>query len=396
MRIAIITEVFLPKVDGIVTRLTGTLTQLRELGHEALVFAPGKAPAEYAGHRVVRVPSVSFGRVYPDLRVGFPGPRHARELHAFRPDVVHVVNPVWTGSFGALYAERRKHPMLGSFHTDVPAYARRLGLGALARPAEAWIRRSHNRASVNLCTSQQMIEKARGFGIENLDLWPKAVDTERFTAANASREMRARLTDGHPDAPLILSVGRLSKEKDLDLLRHALDRAPQGTRLAFVGDGPAAADLRALFRGTPTVFTGPLRGRDLDEAYASADVFAFPSTTETLGLVALEAMASGTPVVGADAGGIPFAVPDGVGGLLARPRDAADLSEKLNRVLTDAGLRSRLAEGARAATEPFGWRASTEALVGFYERAIAAENAKTTPPRAEKGRSRTPGSAPRT
>lgn len=304
MRIALFTEVFLPKIDGVVTRLMGTLDHLAEMGHEVVVFAPGHPPARYAGFRVVPVRSVSFKPWYPELRVGLPTSNIARTMERFHPHVVHAVNPIWLAAYGTMSSKRRDLPMLASFHTNVPEYTQRLGLEWITDTTERWITWIHNLAEVNLCTSQPMIEQAAAAGIKNLDLWPRAVDTQTYHPGNYSQRMRERLTDGHPEDRLLVYVGRMSKEKDLDVLRGVIARAPEGTRLAMVGSGPHLKQLEAEFAGTPTVFTGYMSGQELAEAYASADVFVFPSTTETLGLVALESMASGVPVVAARAGGI--------------------------------------------------------------------------------------------
>lgn len=373
MRIALFTEVFLPKVDGVVTRIIRTLEQLAELGHTALVLAPGDPPDRFGVHRVVRVRSVSFRPWYPEVMVGLPTPRTAREMRAFRPDVVHAVNPVWLAAYGVLSARRRNLPLLASFHTDVPSYTTRLGHGLhlVRAPSQAWITSLHNLAEVNLCTSGQMVDRAREVGIRSVDLWPKAVDTVGYHPCLRTREMRARLTDGRPEAPLVLYVGRLSREKDLDQLVEPLRRLQgYGVRLALVGSGPAREELEEVFSGTPTVFTGYLGGADLAAAYASADVFAFPSTTETLGLVALEAMASGVPVVGADAGGIPFVVDDGRTGFLVRPGDTDGWTARLRELLTDPALRQSMSAAAREDAVQHSWRAATESLVSSYELAI--------------------------
>ena len=373
MRVALFTEVFLPKVDGVVTRITRTLDQLTELGHTALVFAPGDPPASYGPHRVVKVRSVSFRPWYPEIKVGLPTARIAREMMAFQPDVVHAVNPVWLAAYGVLSARRRNLPLLASFHTDVPSYTTRLGngLSLLRAPSQGWITGMHNLAEVNLCTSGQMVDRARQVGIREVDLWPKAVDTVAYHPDARSEQMRHHLTGGEPGAPLILYVGRLSREKDLDqLLEPARRLAATGARLAFVGSGPGRAELERMFAGTPTVFTGYLGGQDLAAAYASADVFAFPSTTETLGLVALESMASGVPVVGADAGGIPFVIDEGRTGFLVRPGDTDALTDRLHRLLTDHDLRGRMGRAAREDAETHSWRAATETLVGHYEEAV--------------------------
>lgn len=390
MRIALFTEVFLPKVDGVVTRITRTLDELGELGHTALVFAPGDPPAHYGPHRVVRVRSVSFQPWYPEIMVGLPTARIAREMQAFHPDLVHAVNPVWLAAYGVISARRRNLPLLASFHTDVPSYTTRLGngLSVLRAPSQAWITGMHNLAEVNLCTSAQMVERAREVGIREVDLWPKAVDTQGYRPDRADAAMRDRLTDGHPGAPLILYVGRLSREKDLDqLLEPIRALAPEGVRMAFVGSGPGRAELERLFAGTPTVFTGYLGGAELAAAYASADVFAFPSTTETLGLVALESMASGVPVVGADAGGIPFVIDDGRTGYLVTPGDTATLTARLRAVLTDADLRARLGTAARADAERHSWRAATESLVESYGLAVQRHEGRRPVPRPLRARS---------
>ena len=389
MRIALFTEVFLPKVDGVVTRVTRTLDQLSELGHEALVFAPGDPPDRYGPHRVVRVRSVSFRPWYPEIMVGLPTPRIAREMQAFRPDVVHAVNPVWLAAYGVLSARRRNLPLLASFHTDVPSYTTAIGGGlqVLRAPVQSWTTGLHNLAEVNLCTSRQMVDRAREVGIREVDLWPKAVDTVAYHPGARTTAMRHRLTGGHPDAPLVLYVGRLSREKDLDQLLEPLRRLQgYGVRLALVGSGPGREELERMFAGTPTVFTGYLGGTDLAAAYASADVFAFPSTTETLGLVALESMASGVPVVGADAGGIPFVIDEGRTGFLVPPGDADVLTDRLERLVADEDLRARMGRAAREDAEQHSWRASTEALVGHYELAVERHVGRQPVPRLLRAR----------
>ncbi len=369
MRIAFFTETFLPKIDGVVTRQVRSLEQLAALGHEALVFAPHDPPESYAGHRVVRVPALPFRPWYPELFLGLPRPRLGRELDRFRPDVVHVVNPVVLGLWGTALAKQRNLPLLASYHTDITQYARHLRLPLLQEPSRRFLQGVHNQAHVNLCTSVPMVNSARGLGIQRVRLWPKAVDTDLFRPERRTQAMRERLTDGHPDAPLMVYVGRLSYEKRIDWLYAPVTQLP-GVRLALIGAGPAEADLRKRFAGTNTVFTGYMSGPDLAAAYASADVFAFPSDTETLGFVAMEAMASGVPAVGARAGGIPDVILEGENGLMFTPGDLGDLTEKLRTLLFDRALRERMARRARADMERHGWRAATEALVEFYRTAI--------------------------
>lgn len=378
MKIAIFTETFLPKVDGIVTRLMRTLEQLAVLGHEALIFAPHDPPQNFAGHKVIRVPALPFKPWYPELFLGLPRPRLGRELDAFQPDVVHVVNPVVLGLWGTALAKQRNLPLLASYHTDVTQYARHLKLPMLQEPSRRFLRDVHNQAHVNLCTSDPMVRSARGLGIKRVRLWPKAVDTELFRPERATRAMRERLSDGHPDDPLMLYVGRLSYEKRIDWLYAPVTQLPN-VRLALVGSGPAEAELKKRFKGTNTVFTGYMAGTELASAYASSDVFAFPSDTETLGFVAMEAMASGTPTVGARAGGIPDVITEEVNGLMFTPGDLGDLTAKLKRLLFNEMERTRLAQAAREEMLRHDWHAATVKLVEFYEQAMAV-HARFDPP----------------
>lgn len=375
MRIALFTEVFLPKIDGVVTRVLRTLDELAELGHEVLVFAPGDPPPQYAGFRVVRVRSVPFRPWYPELRVGLPTPRIAEQMIEFRPDVVHAVNPVWLAAYGVLSAEHRKIPLLASYHTQVATYTTKMRLSWLTTPAAKWITSLHNRAEVNLCTSPQMVDAAIAGGVKRVDLWPKAVDTLTYNPDARTKRMRRRLTDDNPDMPLAIYVGRLSHEKNLDDLLEPVHRLPN-VRFAFVGSGPARDQLRSQFSGTNTVFTGYLGGHELAEAYASADVFCFPSTTETLGFAGLEAMASGVPVVGANAGGIPHLFTDGVEGFLHEPHDADQIVDRIARLVDDPQLRQQMGRAARLEAERHSWRAATEALVRYYQLAIDRHKAR--------------------
>jgi glycosyltransferase involved in cell wall biosynthesis len=366
MKIVYFTETFLPKIDGVVTRITRTLDYLTELGHEALLFAPHNPPSEYKGHRVVNVPALSFRPWYPELFLGLPRPRLGRELDRFAPDMVHVVNPVVLGLWGTAIAKQRNLPLLASYHTDIPAYTAHLKLSFVQGVSRAILRDIHNQAHVNLCTSQPMVNSARGLGIKRVRLWPKAVDTVRYHPKNYSSEMRMRLSAGHPDEPLMLYVGRLSNEKRLDWLYAPITQL-NNVRLTFIGSGPAEAHLRERFKDTNTTFMGYMSGQELAEAYASADVFAFPSDTETLGFVAMEAMASGVPAVGARAGGIPDVIEHGKNGMMFTPGDLGDLTDQLKLLLFNPALRKDMGRQARLDMEKWSWKAATEKLVDYYE-----------------------------
>jgi glycosyltransferase involved in cell wall biosynthesis len=290
VRIAYISETFLPKVDGVVTRVLRTLEALDELGHDVLVLAPPGAPSNYRRFEVVSALGLPFPW-YPELKVALPSKKLADTLKAFDPDLIHVINPVLFGLWGEILARRLHRPLVASFHTN-PGVIDHLIFPLLKRPLEIFDREVHNLAHLSLCTSPQMVGLAREIGIKRVRLWPKAVDSDTFHPGKASADMRHKLTDGEVEKPLVIYIGRLSWEKRLELLVEAIPQLRQA-RWAFVGSGPAEADLRRRLADTPTVFTGYMSGEDLAQAYASADVFAFPSDTETLGFVVMEAMASG-------------------------------------------------------------------------------------------------------
>lgn len=374
MKISMFTEVFLPKIDGVVTRVTRHLDQLAEMGHEVQLFAPGNPPETYAGFTVQPVRGVSFKPVYPEITVGLPTPAIAQRMKEFQPDIVHAVNPVALAAYGVLSARRRDIPLIASFHTNVPEYTESLKIGWLRQPAAWWIRNLHNQAEMNLVTSGPMMDKAHASGMRNVKLWPKAVDTVGYTPERYSREMRDRMSGGYPEAPLVVYVGRLSLEKDLDRLVGIMARLREQVptaRLAMVGSGPQQDELKKMLDPAWTTFTGYMSGPQLAQAFASGDVFVFPSTTETLGLVALESFASGVPVVGARAGGIPFVIEEGETGFLVDPEGSDEVwAQRIAQVLDDEHLRKRLGANAREEAERWSWRASTEKVVDYYQESI--------------------------
>ena len=370
MRIAFVTESFLPATDGVVTRLRHTLDELGALGDEFSIVAPkyGEGPSSYAGAPIHRVPAVPFPP-YPQIKMAPPNPSVGRALRRFRPDLVHVVNPFVLGATGVFYARRMKVPLVASYHTNVTVYAQFYGLGFLGGLGRRWVRTLHNRARINLCTSEATQGYLRSEGIKGVRFWPQGVDAKRFHPNKFSKGLRMRLSDGSPGESLLLCVGRLGHEKNIAQLKRVLREVP-GTRLAVVGDGPARGELEREFRGTPTVFTGLLQGEELAEAYASADAFVFPSTTETLGLAMIEALASGLPVIAARSGAAHEVVSEGESGFLYEPGSSESFVRAVRRVLGDEDTRSRLARGARAAAEGRTWEASTAALRGYYREAM--------------------------
>lgn len=365
MRIALFTETFLPKFDGIVTRLSHTVDYLQRHGNQVIVFAPDGGITEYKGAKVYGVSGFPLP-LYPELKLALPRPAIGHALDAFRPDIIHVVNPAVLGVAGLYYAKTHKLPLVASYHTHLPQYLQHYGLGMLEGLLWDLLKTAHNQARINLCTSTAMMQELSAHGIERVALWQRGVDTELFHPTNASQEMRIRLSQGHPESPLLLYVGRLGAEKEIERIKAVLAAIPQA-RLALVGDGPHRVALEKHFAGTPTHFVGYLTGKELASAFASADAFIFPSRTETLGLVLLEAMAAGCPVVAAKSGGIPDIVSSGVNGYLfdAHADDAGAIAAT-QRLLAEKQEREIIRQNARREAERWGWAAATRQLQDYY------------------------------
>lgn len=370
MRIAFVTETWLPSTDGVVTRLTATIRELRAAGHDVLVIAPREGSERVAGEfldvQVRAVPSIGMRWIYGGKRWGLPMPRIGRWLRDFDPDVVHVVNPVLMGVAGVLAARRQRRPLVASYHTNVVRYASYYRLGWLTPVIWSQLRWLHGHAHVNLATSAATCDELRAQRIERVSLWRRGVDLEMFHPGPASADVQ-----GHRprDRPVALYVGRIAAEKGLERL-SALADAKSEVRLMLVGDGPQRSELADRF-GSSATFVGLLRGQELVAAYQMADVFVFPSTTDTLGLVLLEALASGLPVVAADSPASRELLADcPVASLFP-----ADEPQRLPELVL-AAIRPRpdvpTTVLARHEAEKWSWAAASAQLLAYYRMAIAA------------------------
>mmetsp|Transcript_17190 Transcript_17190/g.26823 ORF Transcript_17190/g.26823 Transcript_17190/m.26823 type:complete len:498 (+) Transcript_17190:107-1600(+) len=301
----------------------------------------------------------------PDMIVG-------KVIQRMQPDLVHVTSPSFLIGASILYARLMSIPLVVSYHTHMPMYATKY-LGWLPGvEALAWyiVRFWHSWADLTLVTSSQMQNELQTNGINKVEVWRKGIDTEKFNPKFKNDAMRYRMSDGNPDDYLLVYIGRLGKEKRLKDLKPILERIPNA-RLCIVGDGPQKAELERHFSSTGrTHFTGKLLGEDLSKAFASGDVFVMPSDSETLGFVVLESMASGVPVVGARAGGVPDLINDGINSFLVTPGDTDAFVDRLIK-LKDVYFRNKVAFEARRETERWSWEAATSVLRNIqYEKAI--------------------------
>ncbi len=372
MRIALVTDTYTPQVNGVTTIVRRVVEVLGRARQHVAVVAP-EYPGKQPGSREteLRVPSVACP-YYNALRLSLPPPRRvAHFLDRFRPDLVHVMTEGPLGLVGRRYALRRGIVLATSFHTDFPHYAYYYHVGVLEPLIWHGLLAFHRPAAFIHTPGERVRAELVRRGITRARLWGRSVDTTRFDHGRRDFEYRRRL--GVPDhRALVLHVGRLAPEKNLSVLIAAWVRAREelGDRAAFVlaGEGPMAERCSAAMPWA--IKLGFLDRDPLAVLYASADLCVLPSRTETCGLVALEAMASGLPIVAADASGLRESVLDGVTGFLVSPDDVVGFAAAIARLVQDPALRARLGAEARLAAVMRDAAAEDEELLDDYAAAI--------------------------
>lgn len=377
MRIVFFTESLLPLVDGVSHTLGHLFTALEAEGIDFRVYSPFVPPPEIPWHgRTRKVRSFTFP-LYRDYRVSLPGGRRiAAELDEFQPDIVHVVSPTPMAIWAQAYARGRGIPVVATFHTHFVAYFPYYGVRRLERMGWSMLRWFYGRCTATFAPSRSIIEELKEHGITNVCLWSRGVDSHRFSPDWRDDALRARL-GADERTPLVLLVSRLVKEKDMaDFV--AMDRELRSRnldyRLALVGDGPMR---KRLEHELPhAFFAGHQSGPALSRWYASADIFVFPSTTETFANVVQEAMASGVPAVVSDRGGPQSVIEDGRSGLVARANDPADLADMVERLIRDRELRSAMSRAARQRALDRSWDAVNAVLVREYENIAGSRPAR--------------------
>ena len=366
MRIAIVTESFLPQVNGVTNTVRHVVDRVRDLGHEVLVVAPGPGLPEYRGVRVVRVRWVGLPG-YRSFSVGLPDAAVEQALAEFRPDVVHLASPILLGAVGLRAARRLGIPTVAVYQTDIPGFLRHYGIRADNLVAR-WVGRIHRRADRTLAPSRASVAQLEQLGVDDLHLWRRGVSLDLFGPDRANPELHAhwarlRGRDGHV---VVGYVGRLAAEKKVRRLAEVA-QIP-GVRLVVVGDGPERSWLEQHVPDAK--FTGILRGRDLARAFACLDAFVHTGEAETFCQTVQEAQASGVPVVAPAAGGPLDLIDHGVSGLLYDPADPRSLRRTVATLVGDQALRQRLADVGREQVAGRSWQAVVDELVERHYREL--------------------------
>ncbi len=358
LRVAVVTETYPPEINGVARTVARMVEGLHARGHGLQVIRPRQGPGTGS-------PSQRFEEVlvrglpiprYPQLRMGLPSKRALVKLWSGqRPDVVHIATegPLGWSALGA--ASYLRLPVSSDFRTNFHAYTRHYGMGWLQRPMAAYLRKFHNKAGCTMVPTEALRRQLQAEGFERLEVVARGVDTELFQPQRRCEALRASWGAG-PDGLVLACVGRLAAEKNLGLLieafRAVARQRPQA-RLLLVGDGPLRAELQAAC--PEAVFAGQRSGEDLARHYASADLFVFPSLTETFGNVTVEALASGLPVLAYDDAAASQLVQPGLNGLLAPPGDARAFVAAATGLASDDALRLSMGPQARQTALAQGW-----------------------------------------
>jgi phosphatidylinositol alpha 1,6-mannosyltransferase len=382
-RLLVCTDTWPPQVNGVSVVTALTVEGLAARGWACAVVAPrypahlppvfGTALGEVAP--VTAIPSIPTPG-YPDIRLARPGDgRVARAIEHFRPDIVHCATEFAIGWTGLKTAHRLRIPVTTSYHTDFGRYTDAYGVPWLRRTVDRHLARFHRAALRTFTPSEVARAELARLGVSHGVTWGCGVDVSHFHRRKRSELLRDAYAQ--PGACLFLHVGRLAAEKGVERIVRAFHLArrelPEGAaHLIVAGSGPRERAARA--EGTEHVtFLGALdRHEVLPRLYASADAFVFASLTETLGLVILEAMASGLPVIATPAGGVAEHLVDGVNGLAYPAADIPALAAQMVRVASDHVLRQRLAVGARATAQRLTWDRELDRLDGMYRELLGA------------------------
>lgn len=364
LRLSVVTETWPPEVNGVANTLHRLVQTMLSRGHSIELVRlkrpsagsdpVGPADQSEAFHERL-LSSLPIPR-YPGLRMGVPSKGALMRLWSVhRPDLVHIATEGPLGWSALRAATQLRIPVTSDFRTNFHRYSGHYGLGLFRKPIAGYLRKFHNRTARTLVPTQQLAQELAASGFRNLAVVGRGVDLERFTPARRSEALRASW-GAQPGDLVVVHVGRLAAEKNLDLLSlsfDALSRHCPNARLVLVGDGPMRESLRQ--RCPKAIFAGQRKGEDLAAHYASADLFLFPSLTETFGNVVTEAMASGLAVVSYDCAAAREHIQHGVSGLLVPEGQEAIFIAESVRAAVDHPLRARVARASLARAQALSW-----------------------------------------
>jgi phosphatidylinositol alpha 1,6-mannosyltransferase len=371
LRVAYFAGTMKPGHDGVTRVLYRLIDALKARQIKHVFYSPIVPSGSHQPADMVRVPSVSIP-IYKEYRFAMPGQRFFdQHLSAFRPDLIHINSPCSLGYAAVRYGQTHDVPVVATYHTHFPSYARYYKVRPLELLGWNYLRTIYNDCQRVYVPSKPVMMELMGHGFRNLQHLPHGVDTEAFRPTFRSRAWKERL--GITGKSALLFVGRLVWEKDLQVLADTyklIHDKRDDVVFVLAGDGPIRAELQQMM--PKAIILGQQGGIELSTAYASSDLFVFPSTTETFGNVVLEAMASGLVPICSRRGGPAGIIQHGVTGFLTEPGDAGELAERISYLLDHPGVRAELSDRARLYVRSQTWDRIFSDLFRDYEDVIEA------------------------
>ena len=374
MKIAIFTDTFYPDINGVARTLKRFTDYLDHQNIEFKVFAPETTSNEYISENIHRFKSLSFF-LYPECRLALPNLLHIKaELQSFSPDIIHVATPFNLGLCGVYYAKKLNIPLVGSYHTDFDQYLQYYDLQFLSKWVWKYMAWFHAPFEKIFVPSMDTLNGLKSRNFKNLAVWARGVDCRLFHPNYDKDSIRQKY--GITKKYVLSFVGRLAPEKDVSTLLSIAKALPaeisEDIQWLWVGDGPLKEELEAEAPEN-VQFTGYLSGHDLAEIYSLSDLFVFPSRTETFGNVVLEALASGTPVVGANSGGVKNVIQSEITGKLCEPGNVDEFTTTIVDLLSHDSLRWQMSMEGRKYAMSQRWDLILDRLLSSYQEVIQKE-----------------------
>jgi len=372
LRIAVVTETYPPEINGVARTVGLMVGELLARGHEIELIRPRQA----ADGR--RSPAAKPNGPEELLTIGFPIPKYPELQLGFattgrliaawrkrRPDIVHLVTEGPLGWAALLAARKLGIALVSDFHTNFHDYSRHYGFGWISGIVAGYLRALHNRTDCTFVPTHEMCGRLQALGFNGLTIVGRGIDTQLFHPNKRSAQLR-RAWQCESDTPVALYVGRLAAEKNLRLFVEAIRMARwvrPDLRVVVVGDGPMGRSLRA--ENPDFLFAGMRTGEDLAAYYASADLFVFPSLSETFGNVTMEALASGLAVVAFDYAAAREHIVHGYNGLVAQCGDEIAFREHTLQLAASMQEMRELRLQARQTAESLSWSKTFDDLESF-------------------------------